>query len=78
MTDTDREGNAIGIKSVYDAVVRLDGKLEARVGTIETRIDRIEGRMDRNDGRLDMVKWLGPAGVAALIWGVARSIGLVH
>lgn len=63
-------GNIIGIKDVFDAVARLDSKIDARFTGLENRIDRVESRQDRNDGRIDMVKWLGPTGIVALILGV--------
>lgn len=67
---TEGGGNIIGIRDVFEAVQRLDAKIDARFTGLENRIDRVESRQDRNDGRLDMVKWLGPTGLAALLIGV--------
>lgn len=68
-------GNLIGIRDVYEAVARLDSKIDARFTGLEKRIDRVEARQDRNDGRIDMVKWLGPTGIAAIITGLLFMAG---
>ena len=67
--------NVIGIRDVYDAVKDMRTEMGSRFSALENRIDRVEQRQDRNDGRLDMVKWLGPAGIAALILGVLVMTG---
>jgi hypothetical protein len=70
-------GNIIGIRDVYNAVIRLDGKWDEKFEVVAARIDRVESRQDRNDGRLDMVKWLGPTGIAALILGLLVMSGVI-
>ena len=70
-------GNVIGIRDVYNAVIRLDGKMDLRIGEVTSRVDRVESRQDRNDGRLDMIRWLGPAGVVGLVYGIAKSMNLL-
>ena len=80
--------NVIGVRTVYDAVLRLDGKLDAmeqkfnqRAESTDTRVDDVIRRQERLEGRLEgsfgMVKWLGPAGVAAVIFGAAKASGLI-
>lgn len=80
--------NVIGVRTVYDAVLRLDGKLEAmeskftqRAEQTDVRVDDVIRRHERLEGRLEgsfgMVKWLGPAGVVAVIFGIARATGVL-
>lgn len=47
---------------------------DAKVDAIDTRLDRLEGRLQ---GSLEMVKWLGPVGLAAIAIGLIRGLGLV-
>jgi hypothetical protein len=70
-------GNIIGIRDVYNAVIRLDGKWDEKFEVVTSRIDRVESRQDRNDGRLDTVKWLGPTGIAALVLGFLVMSGVI-
>lgn len=89
MSETNGSGdNVIGVRTVYDAVLRLDGKLDAmeskfnqRAELTDSRVDDVIRRHERLEGRLEgsfgMVKWLGPAGVVAVIFGVAKAAGLL-
>lgn len=85
---SEENSNVIGVKTVYDAVLRLEGKVDGlegrfaeRVEKIDTRVDAVMLRQERFEGRLEgslgMVKWLGPAGVVAVIFGVAKTAGLL-
>ena len=74
MSEDNSSGNFIGVKAVYDAVLRLEGKFEGSQQRIDQELDAVKGRMDRLEGRLEgslqVIKWLGPTGLAALILGV--------
>ena len=78
MTEGNPPSNIIGIRDVYDAVNSLRNEQAARFTGLETRIDRVESRQDRNDGRIDMVKWLGPSGLAALLLGILVMTGVLR
>lgn len=67
--------NLIGIKDVFEAINRLDGKVEARLTQLETKVDLVSSRQDRLDGALSLVKWLGPAGLVGLIYGLGKAAG---
>lgn len=59
----------------------IEGKLDSRLKDTETKVDQVASRLDRLEGTLGgslgMVKWLGPAGVAALVIGLARGLGIL-
>lgn len=77
MSDVPANGNSnlIGIKDVFEAINRLDGKVDARLQQLETKVDQVSSRQDRLDGALSLVKWLGPAGVIGLIYGIGKAAG---
>ena len=60
---------------------RIEDKLDTRMTTLDEKVDSITSRQDRLEGKLDgsigMIRWLGPTGLAALVVGVAKAIGLV-
>lgn len=56
---------------------RIEDKLDLRLNTVDTKVDGLTSRLDRMEGGLGMLKWLGPTGVAALVYGVAKSQGLI-
>lgn len=60
---------------------RIEDKLDARMTTLDTKVDNIGSRQDRLEGKLDgtlgMVKWLGPTGMGALLFGVMKAAGLL-
>ena len=79
-------GNFIGVKAVYDAVLRLEGtvagiegRLAVRVDAVDSRVDSVMLKQERLEGRLEgsfgMIKWIGPAGVVALLFGLAKGLG---
>lgn len=73
--------NIIGVRTVYDAVLRLEGKVEAASNRFDTELDIVKQEQTylrgKIDGSLGMVKWLGPTGVAALVIVVAKGAGLL-
>lgn len=69
--------NVIGIRDVYEEVRATRTEINTRFSGLESRIDRVESRQDRNDGRLDMLKWLGPTGVLALVVGLLYMSGVL-
>ena len=73
--------NVIGVRTVYDAVLRLEGKVEAQTTRFDAEIDIVKTEQTylrgKIDGSLGMVKWLGPAGLVAAILGAAKSAGLI-
>jgi len=81
MTEHDN-GNFIGVKAVYDAVLRLEGKVDNVSGRLDNEIGAVTGRMDRLEGRLEgsfqVIKWLGPSGLAALVLGTLVMTGVIH
>ena len=93
MSDSIGSGdNVIGVRTVYDAVLRLEGKLDSSLGRLESEFDIHKAEVTaelqavrteqtyqkgRMDGSLGMVKWLGPAGIAAVIIGAAKAAGLI-
>ncbi len=60
---------------------RIEDKLDARMTTLDSKVDTIGSRQDRLEGKLDgtlgMIRWLGPTGVAAIIFGAAKAAGIL-
>lgn len=60
---------------------RIEDKLDTRMSALDAKVDGIGSRQDRLEGELrgsvGMLRWLGPTGVAALIYGVAKASGLL-
>lgn len=59
----------------------LDGKVDAQGRAaadadkvMASRLDRLEGKLE---GSLGIVKWLGPVGVAALLFGLLTIYGFL-
>jgi hypothetical protein len=73
--------NIIGVRTVYDAVLRLEGKVDAQSSRFDAEIDIVKTEQTylrgKIDGSLGMVKWLGPSGVAAVFIGIAKATGLL-
>lgn len=85
--------NVIGVRTVYDAVLRLEGKLDnattrfdseldAHKQTVASELEAIKNEQTyqkgRMDGSLGMIKWIGPTGIAALIIGMLVMTGILH
>ena len=78
--------NVIGVRDVYDLVAGIDAKIETRFSALESKVDtrldktddkvdHLSSRIDRFDGAISVVKWLGPAGVVGIIYGLGKSAG---
>jgi hypothetical protein len=55
---------------------KLDARmntLDAKVGLLDIKVDGVAARQDRLEGGLSMIRWLGPAGVGALVAGLAAA-----
>lgn len=75
MSDVTPPSNLIGIRDVFEAVARLEGKVDSRLKSLEDKVDLVSSRQDKLDGALSLVKWLGPAGVIGLIYGIGKAAG---
>jgi hypothetical protein len=62
---------------LFDRLDRIEDKLDRRLNSVDSKVDGLTSRLDRMEGGLGMLKWLGPTGIAALVYGVARSQGLL-
>jgi hypothetical protein len=69
---------------LFDRLDRIEDKLDRRLDSLDGKVDRVDlkvdvatSRLDRLEGALGTVKWLGPAGVAAVVVGIAKSMGLI-
>jgi hypothetical protein len=73
---------------LFDRLDRIEDKLDRRLDSLDGKVDRVDlkvdiatSRIDRLEGRLEgslgLVKWLGPAGIAALIFGLLQAQGLI-
>jgi tetrahydromethanopterin S-methyltransferase subunit G len=73
---------------LFERLDRIEDKLDRRLDTLDGKVDKVDlkvdittSRIDRLEGRLEaslgLVKWLGPAGIAALIFGLLSSQGLI-
>ena len=77
MTDVSNgaPSNILGLKDVYEAILRVEAKNDQRFNALESKVDLVSSRQDRLDGALSLVKWLGPAGVMGLIYGIGKAAG---
>lgn len=59
----------------------IEDKLDTRMTTLDRKVDGLATRQDRLEGRLDgmvaVVKWLGPVGIAAIIFGLLVLYGFL-
>jgi hypothetical protein len=62
---------------VFARIDRLEDTLSKRFDRFDIKVDAVTARVDRLEGGIQFVKWLGPAGVAALIWGLLNSQGVL-
>jgi len=60
---------------------RIEDKLDTRLTSLDTKVDALATRQTRMEGELRgsiaMVRWLGPTGVGALIFGALKASGLL-
>ena len=91
--DVSDEPNGVGVYARIEASIaelrrdsadrldRIEDKLDTRMTTQDSKVDAIKSDLDQLRGELrgslGVVKWLGPTGVAALLYGVAKSQGLL-
>lgn len=57
-------------EDIIARLVRIEDKMDARLTRVETDVKYIGSRLDRMEGGLGLVKWLGPAGVGAVLLGL--------
>ena len=84
--------NIIGVRTVYDAVLRLEGKVDQNTSRMEAQLDSHREQVDAEvasvkseltylrgkiDGSLGLLRWLGPAGVAGVLIAIAHASGLL-
>lgn len=73
---------------IYGLLDRIENKLDRRLDSLDGKVDRVDlkvdittSRIDRLEGRLEgtlgVVKWLGPAGIVALILGLLLQSGVI-
>lgn len=68
-------------RDIQTRLDRIEDKLDSRLTTLDKKVDSLASKQDRLEGRLDgsigMIRWLGPTGVAALLFGVIKAAGLI-
>lgn len=89
---SDDSSNIIGVRTVYDAVLRLEGKvdnqsarldaqLEAHREAVNAEVENVKTDLTylkgRIDGSLGLLKWIGPAGVVGVLVAIAKTVGLL-
>lgn len=66
---------------IEERLNRIEDKLDTRMTTLDAKVDDVRSRQDSLEGELrgslGMVKWLGPTGVAAIIFGLIKASGLL-
>lgn len=60
---------------------RIEDKLDRRMTDLDAKVDGLGARQDRLEGKLEgtlgIIKWLGPVGLAALVFGLMTVYGLL-
>ena len=60
---------------------RIEDKLDKQTATLDTKIGEVASRQDRLEvkleGSLSVIKWLGPVGIAALLFGLLNLYGFL-
>lgn len=56
---------------------RIEDLLTRRLDRQDGKLDNLSSRLDKMEGGLGMLKWLGPTGIAAVIFALAQSMGLI-
>ena len=69
--------NVLGVRDVYELLSRVEGKIDTRFEQVDSKVDQVTSRMDKLEGALMMFKWLGPTGVVALVFGIAKATGVL-
>jgi len=87
------EGDNIGVYARIEASIsdlrresaasldRIEDKLDTRMTTQDRKVDAVKSDLDQLRGELrgslGVVKWLGPVGLAALLFGLLSVYGLL-
>lgn len=66
----------ITTKQVYDLVGELRTEVMGELQGLRQEVHDNTRRQDRMDGALAMLKWLGPAGLGAVILGLLKIGGV--
>lgn len=74
---TEGSTDRVTMRDVLDAVNRLEDKVSMRLTQQDGRLDAAVSRLDRIEGAVGLVKWLGPAGLAAVVGGLLLAFGSV-
>ncbi len=60
---------------------RLEDKIDVRLTALDAKGDATVSRLDRLEGKLEgslgMIRWLGPTGVVAVGFAIAKAAGLL-
>jgi len=60
---------------------RIEDKIDTRLTTLDHKVDSLGMRQTRLEGQLSgsiaMVRWLGPTGVAALLFALLKGAGFI-
>lgn len=65
------------IRDVYELVDEATTKIGNRLDKQDDRLDGAVSRLDRIEGAVNVIKWLGPVGLAALLYGVLKGGGFM-
>lgn len=57
-------------------IVSLAAVTDAKLAALDAKVDGVNARQDRIEGGLVFLRWIGPAGVVALIVGMGKAAGL--
>lgn len=75
MTAHDGSTGQITNRDLDTRLDRIEDKLDLRMTTLDAKVDLVASRMDKMEGGLGMLKWLGPTGIVAVIFGIAKGAG---
>lgn len=62
---------------LYARLDRIEDKLDLRLNLLDAKVDAASARLDRMEGGIGMLKWLGPTGIVAVIFAIAKQAGFV-
>jgi tetrahydromethanopterin S-methyltransferase subunit G len=77
MAEHDYPARPSSYSDLFDRLDRIEDKLDLRLDTLDRKVDAVTSRIDRIEGAVQIVRWLGPVGVAALVYGLLTSQGLI-
>lgn len=71
----------VTIRDVYELIDlrlgKLEAKLDRRLDNLDREVDLLGARVDRIEGAVGLIKWIGPAGMAAVALGLLAGLGLI-